>query len=387
MKKPSLAPLRGQLTLFLITRIILDSGFRMVYPFLPTFARALGVDISTISLAITARSSLGILSPFIGSAGDSMGRKSAMLMGLSIFAGGSLVVLLWPSYIGFLIALLLGSLGKVVFDPAMQAYLGDRVPYNLRGRAIAITEIGWSGAALIGLPLIGWIIYRSNWVAPFPILGILAALAAFFIWRALPSDPAADSERPSLMHALRTILSHPSTLAALTVSLLINIGNESINVIYGVWLENSFGLQVVALGAASVLIGLAELGGVGLVARLTDQLGKIRALCLGIISITLACLLLPFLGGSLIPALIGLFLFYLTFEFTFVTLISLFTELAPSARATLMATSITAAAGGRALGALIGPALFDIHILASSAFGAAMAIIALPILIVWVKVE
>jgi len=387
MKKPSLAPLRGQLTLFLITRIILDTGFRMVYPFLPTFARALGVDISAISLAITARSSLGILSPFIGSAGDSMGRKSAMLMGLSIFAGGSLVVLLWPSYIGFLIALLLGSLGKVIFDPAMQAYLGDRVPYNLRGRAIAITEIGWSGAALVGLPIIGWIIYRSNWVAPFPILGILAALAAFFVWRAIPSDSAADSERPTLMHALRTILSRPSTLAALTVSLLINIGNESINVIYGLWLENSFGLQVVALGAASVLIGLAELSGVGLVARLTDQLGKIRALCLGIISITVACLLLPFLGVSLIPALIGLFLFYLTFEFTFVTLISLFTELEPSARATLMATSITAAAGGRALGALIGPALFDIHILASSAFGAAMAIIALPILIVWVKVE
>ena len=387
MKKPSLAPLRGQLTLFLITRIILDTGFRMVYPFLPTFARALGVDISAISLAITARSSLGILSPFIGSAGDSMGRKSAMLMGLSIFAGGSLVVLLWPSYIGFLIALLLGSLGKVIFDPAMQAYLGDRVPYNVRGRAIAITEIGWSGAALVGLPIIGWIIYRSNWVAPFPILGILAALAAFFVWRAIPSDSAADSERPTLMHALRTILSRPSTLAALTVSLLINIGNESINVIYGLWLENSFGLQVVALGAASVLIGLAELSGVGLVARLTDQLGIIRALCLGIISITVACLLLPFLGVSLIPALIGLFLFYLTFEFTFVTLISLFTELEPSARATLMATSITAAAGGRALGALIGPALFDIHILASSAFGAAMAIIALPILIVWVKVE
>jgi len=331
MKKPSLAPLRGQLTLFLITRIILDTGFRMVYPFLPTFARALGVDISAISLAITARSSLGILSPFIGSAGDSMGRKSAMLMGLSIFAGGSLVVLLWPSYIGFLIALLLGSLGKVIFDPAMQAYLGDRVPYNLRGRAIAITEIGWSGAALVGLPIIGWIIYRSNWVAPFPILGILAALAAFFVWRAIPSDSAADSERPTLMHALRTILSRPSTLAALTVSLLINIGNESINVIYGLWLENSFGLHVVALGAASVLIGLAELSGVGLVARLTDQLGIIRALCLGIISITVACLLLPFLGVSLIPALIGLFLFYLTFEFTFVTLISLFTELAPSA--------------------------------------------------------
>ncbi|MGB2896859.1 MAG: MFS transporter [Anaerolineales bacterium] len=387
MKEPSLAPLRGQLTLFLITRTILDTGFRMVYPFLPTFARALGVDISFISLAITARSSLGILSPLFGSAGDLMGRKSAMLVGLSIFSGGSLLVLLWPTYISFLIALLLGFIGKTVFDPAMQAHLGDSVQYNLRGRAIAITEIGWSVAALVGLPIIGWLIYRRNWVTPFPFLGILAALAAFFIWRALPSDPSGDSVRPSLTHALKTIFSHPSTLAALTVSLLINIGNEAINVIYGLWLETSFGLQVVALGAASVLIGFAELSGVGIVASLTDQLGKIRSLCLGIIAIVLACLLLPFLGGSLIPALIGLFIFYLTFEFTFVTLISLFTELAPSARATLMAASITAAAGGRAVGALIGPALFEINILASSAFGAAMASIALAILIIWVKVE
>lgn len=387
MKQPAHTPLRGKLTLFLITRVILDTGLRMVYPFLPTFARALGVDISAISLAITARSSIGILSPFIGSTGDLMGRKPAMLIGLSIFAGGSLVVLLWPTYIGFLIALLLGSLGKIVFDPAMQAYLGDRVPFNVRGRAIAITEIGWSGAALVGLPIIGWIIYRSSWVAPFSLLGILAVFAAFFIWRAFPSDPTADSKRPTLTNSLRVILSHPSTLAALAVSLLITTANESINVIFGLWLETSFGLQVIALGAASVLIGLAELGGVGLVVSLTDRLGKIRSLCLGIIAIVLACLLLPFLGGSLIPALIGLFLFYLTFEFTFVTLISLFTELAPSARATLIAISLTAAAGGRALGALIGPALFEINILANSAFGAAMAVIALAILIIWVKVE
>ena len=379
--------MRGKLTLFLITRVILDTGLRMVYPFLPTFARALGVDISAISLAITARSSIGIISPFIGSAGDLMGRKPAMLLGLSIFAGGSLVVLLWPTYIGFLIALLLGSLGKIVFDPAMQAYLGDRVPFNVRGRAIAITEIGWSGAALVGLPIIGWIIYRSNWVAPFSLLGILAVFATFFIWRAFPSVPSADSKRSTLTNSFRAILSHPSTLAALAVSLLITIANESINVIYGLWLETSFGLQIIALGAASVLIGLAELGGVGLVVSLTDQLGKIRSLRLGIIAIVLSCLLLPFLGGSLIPALIGLFLFYFTFEFTFVTLISLFTELAPSARATLIAISLAASAGGRALGALIGPALFEIDILANAAFGAAMSGIALVILIIRVKVE
>ncbi len=73
MKKPSLAPLRGQLTLFLITRIILDTGFRMVYPFLPTFARALGVDISSISLAITARATLMATSITAAAGGRALG--------------------------------------------------------------------------------------------------------------------------------------------------------------------------------------------------------------------------------------------------------------------------------------------------------------------------
>jgi len=387
MKQPSLAPLRGQLTLFLITRSIMNTGYRMIYPFLPSFARALGVDISAISLAITARSSLGIFGPLFGSAGDLIGRRSAMLVGIGFFAGGFILLLFWPTYPSLFIALLLGALGKIIFDPAMQAYLGDNVHYSLRGRAIAITEFGWSGASLVGLPIVGWLISRSGWIAPFPLLGLLSALACIFIWQLLPSDPNGHSIRTSLSDSLRMITSHPATLAALSVTFLVSIGNESINIVYGIWLESSFGLQVVALGAASAIIGFAELGGEGLVATLTDRMGKVRSLNLGLGSVVLACLVFPFLGRNLFSALIGLFLFYLSFEFTFVTLISFLTELAPSARATLMAGNLAAASGGRALGALIGPALFEINIMASSAFGAAMATIALAILITKVKVE
>jgi predicted MFS family arabinose efflux permease len=387
MKQPSLAPLRGQLTLFLITRTIMNTGYRMVYPFLPSFARALGVDISAISLAITARSSLGIFGPLFGSAGDLIGRRSAMLVGLGFFAGGFILLLFWPTYPSLFIALLLGAVGKIIFDPAMQAYIGDNVDNSLRGRAIAITEVGWSGASLVGLPIIGWLISRSGWVAPFPLLGLLMALACFFIWRLLPSDLDGNSFRTTLSDSLRTITSHPSALAALSVMLLLSVGNESINIVFGIWLESSFGLQVVALGAASAIIGFAELGGEGLVAAITDRLGKVRSLYLGLGSVILACLVLPLLGRSLFSALIGLFIFYLSFEFSFVTLISLLTELAPSARATLMAANLAAAASGRALGALTGPVLFKINIFANSAFGATTAIIALIFLISWVKVE
>ena len=47
-----------QLSLFFITRSIVNSGFRLVYPFLPAIARGLGVTEAAVTLGITARSAL-----------------------------------------------------------------------------------------------------------------------------------------------------------------------------------------------------------------------------------------------------------------------------------------------------------------------------------------
>ena len=53
-------------------------------------------------------------------------------------------------------------------------------------------------------------------------------------------------------------------------------------------------------------------------------------------------------------ALTGLFLIFLTFEFTIVTSMSLFTELLPEYRATMMSGFFAAAGMGRIAGALMG---------------------------------
>ncbi|MGD8849405.1 MAG: MFS transporter, partial [Anaerolineales bacterium] len=183
MNSEDLKPLRLQLTIFSITRILINTGFRLIYPFLPTIARGLGVDVRSIALAITARSSLGIAAPFVGSLGDSIGRKRSMLLGLLTFSFGFAIVIIWPTYPSLFAALILGALGKIIFDPSMQAYLGDRTTYQQRGRAIAITELGWSGASLIGLPLVGWLIARSNWATPFPVLGLFTLGMAIWLAR------------------------------------------------------------------------------------------------------------------------------------------------------------------------------------------------------------
>lgn len=379
--------LRNQLAAFTATRTVLNTNYRMLYPFLPVFARALGVDLESMALVVTARQTLGILAPGVGSLADTRGRKWAMLVGLGLFSVGLLVIPLHPTYAVVLVALVIAMAGKLMFDPAMQAYLGDRVAYTQRGLAMALTELNWSGAGLIGVPLVGWLIASRGWVAPFPILGLLGLSAAGLLWVLIPADPPASISPPTLMVGFRRVVVHGPAMAGLAVSLLVTVANESVNIIYGAWLEGSFGLQVAALGAASAVIGLAELGGEGFSAALSDRIGKRRLVGLAIGANILAALGMPLLGTSLPGALLSLFLFYLTFEIVIVASIPMMSEILPSARATVMAANVAALSVGRAFGAVAGPPLLHLGLPANTLVTAILDLAALAMLILFVRLD
>jgi predicted MFS family arabinose efflux permease len=350
--------LRFQVLIFTATRVVLNTMYRMVYPFLTAFGRGMGVDLPTLTLALTARSLAGVFGPFIGSIGDIRGRKTGMLFGLFLFIVGVSLVIIWPTFPAFVAALILSLLGKYVYDPSLQAYLGDRVAYQQRGRVLAISELGWSLSFIIGVPLMGFLIARYGWSAPFPVLALLG-LGAFgiLVWM-VPSDKVRGGIQSGLWANLRKVFTYPPVLAGLVMALLIGSANEMINLIFGVWLENSFGLMIAALGAASAVIGLSELSGESLAAAFTDRLGKPVAVSLGLGLNCLAVLALPFLGRSSTGAIIGLFFFYITFDFAIVSTIPIMTEVMPSARATVMAVAGASISLGRAIGALLGTPLY-----------------------------
>jgi predicted MFS family arabinose efflux permease len=147
---------------------------------------------------------------------------------------------------------------------------------------------------------------------------------------------------------------------ALAVIFLGSMANEIVNVVFGVWLEDSFGLKIAALGAASAVIGLSELAGETLVAGTIDRIGKMRALFIGFGANAVVSLLLPLGGRSTGAALASLFAFYLTFEFAVVSAIPLMSEILPGARATLLAFIPAAFSLGRAVGSGISPLLYRV---------------------------
>lgn len=351
-------PLRIQIIAFTLTRIVLNTAHRMVYPYLPAFGRGLGVELSQLSQAVAARSLLGASGPFLATIADSRGRKIGMLLGLLIFTVGASLVFGWPVYPVFVLTLVLTLFGKYIFDPSMQAYVGERVPYQRRGLVMAVTEFGWSLSFIIGVPLMGFVIARYGWSGPFPILALLGLLCLAGLSWLLPKDPHPAADRPSMWRNFYAVLAYPPALAGLSMSILISTANEIVNLIFGVWMEDAFALKIAALGAASAVIGLSELSGEGLTAMLVDRLGKPRAVSIGLLCNCLAALALPFLGQSLPGALLGLFCFYISFEFIVVSSIPLMSEVVPSARATLMSSNAGALSLGRALGALLASPLY-----------------------------
>ena len=345
--------------MIVLVRLVFNTMHRMVYPFLSYFARGLGVDLSSMSYALMARSLTGFFSPFLASIADSRGRKTGMLFGLLLFNLGVSLVIFWPVFPVFTASLVITTIGYLVFVPSIQAYLGDHVPYTQRGLAMALSELAWSISAIVGVPLAGFLIARQGWLAPFPLLIVLGLLSLGLLARILPRVPHLPAAaRANLFSNLRRVFAYPPALAGLVMVALYTVANELVSVVYGVWVEDKFALAIASLGATALGIGVVELGGEALVGLLTDRIGKQRAIAIGLLVNCLAALVLIAFGRYLPGAIAGLLLFYLSYEFTIVSGIPLMSEILPPARATLMAAHMALISLGRALGDLLAPHVF-----------------------------
>ena len=221
--------LRFQTLAFAAIRTVTNTMHRMVYPFLAVFSRGLGIDLATLSLALTVRSLIGTVGPLIAAIGDSRGRKLTMMLGLGLFTAGASVVVFWPTFPAFVAALILTTLGKFIFDPPMQAYLGDRVPYERRGRVLAVTELGWSLAFIVGIPLMGFLISRWGWMSPFWTLTFLGALALLLLNWMIPGDTISGDAAPRVFPNIQKVLRYSPALAGLAIGVFCSAANDTNN--------------------------------------------------------------------------------------------------------------------------------------------------------------
>ncbi len=350
-----------QILLFTLTRTLVNTSYRMVYPFLPIFADGLGVAPASLAMGFSVRSFLGVFGPFLATVADTKDRKTGMLLGVGLFTLGSVLVAFWPGMITFVVGTSLVLLGNGVFIPSMNAYLGDHVPFEKRGRILAVTELSWAAAFIGGIPLVRLLIETFSWAAPFMLFGGSGIVLFVLVFLLVPAKKALSSSQNTLWRNLWCVVSHWPALAGLLMGLLLTAANEMVNLIFGVWIGDQFGVDFAALTLAAVVIGASELGGEVVTFLWLDVIGKRRAIWISLALNSLSALLLPFTASALGWAMAGLGFFYITFEFALVSALTLMSEVVPEARATMTAATVAGFSLGRMLGDLIAPGLYQVH--------------------------
>jgi predicted MFS family arabinose efflux permease len=353
--RPGRRSLRASLAYLIAARLVLNTAHRFAYPFLPAISRGLGITLEQGGLLMSARAVAGLATPLVvATAGRGEQRRRIVGLGLALFALGAAVTAASGVYAGALTGFALFGLGKPLFDISGQAFIADRVPYGRRGRYIALFETTWALALLGGAPAAGWLISHLGWRAPFWAVAALALVAL----AALPWAMDGDVPQAAGTRVARLRLTRSAALIVAAVFALMFAAEVSF-VVFGAWLEDRFGLSLVALGGAATAIAVAELAGEGASFALTDRLGPRRSVSLGLVVCIAAFAALGPASRSLGGGLAVMVVAFFGFEFAIVSALPLATEVAPEGRARFLALLVVALSASRALAGVAGPALFS----------------------------
>jgi predicted MFS family arabinose efflux permease len=343
--------IRRALVATFIARSAANGALRVVYPFLPVIARGLGVSPAALSSLIALRNLGGLATPMVARLAERRGRRWMMLVAM---VGVTLGCTLTASSSVFLLA----GIGIVVvgfavpaFGIPMQAWFGDRVPYSERGRVFGITELTWSVGLLAVVPISGFLIERTSWRAPFILVAVASAIGTVAVTQGIGSDRPQERVERSLKLT-------PPRVRILATAMLFSIAAEIPFIVYGQWLEGSFGLSVAGIGTFTFAVVIAELLGEGLVTVYADRWG-LRRMFLGALLVSgLAYLAFSLTGSALVLATIVVVIWIASFEVTVVAAIPFTSEMATEARERLLSLFAVMIATGRAVGALIAQPLF-----------------------------
>lgn len=133
--------------------------------------------------------------PLMAKLSDQFGRRSIYILAVAVFALGSLLVALSPSFLFVLIGRAIQGFGAGGIFPVASAVIGDTFPAEKRGSALGLIGAVFGLAFLIGPILGGIILSFASWQWLFLINLPIALLVIGLSWRVLPSVRPATGKR------------------------------------------------------------------------------------------------------------------------------------------------------------------------------------------------
>lgn len=343
-------------------RLAVNVTRRFPYPFVSPIGAAFGVSADSIQNVIALTNGAGLFSPLFGTLSERFGKKTVMAGALLMMTAMSLLGALFADYGVFVLVMFGFGVGKIIYDPTFQAYIGDVIHFSRRARVMGIAELSWALSLVIAAPVAGFLLDVSSLQAIFLFLALLLGASAIVFW--LLVEPAAEAgprQRIRLMNplsAMTVVSARPPAVFALIFTVCLTASHEIFYINYGLWMEDSFGLVLTALGAVTIVIALAEVIGEFIVITLADRFGTKRTSMCGMLSAAGLFLIIPYLSFSLPAAMFGIFIMFICIETAIVSALPLFSEILPEARAVMMSANVGAHSLGRVAGGALGAIIY-----------------------------
>ena len=184
---------RNRLLIVLFTGVLMGAlDIAIVGPALPAIQASFGVSDRALAWVFTIYVLANLIgTPLMAKLSDRAGRRSIYVLDVALFAAGSLVVALSPTFGVLLVGRAIQGFGAGGIFPVASAVIGDTFPVEKRGSALGLIGAVFGIAFLIGPILGGVILYALSWHWLFLINLPIAAALIIAAMRLLPIDPTA----------------------------------------------------------------------------------------------------------------------------------------------------------------------------------------------------
>ena len=151
----------------------------MIGPLLVDISRDLGISLGQAGLlAAAAGVPQALFSPFSGLLSDRLGRKPMIVVAFLSVAALSVGAALAPSFAALAVVRFLAGLLGSLAPTSLMASVGDLFPAERRARAMGWFNMGFSFAAIGGVPVMGAIGGAFGWRWAFAAIGLVMLLLA-----------------------------------------------------------------------------------------------------------------------------------------------------------------------------------------------------------------
>jgi len=159
----------------------------IVGPALPAIQTAFQVDERALSWVFNIYVLMNLVgTPLMAKLSDRYGRRSIYVLDIALFAAGSAIVMVAPSFAFVIVGRAIQGLGAGGIFPVAAAVIGDTFPPEKRGSALGLIGAVFGLAFIVG-PVVGGLLLLLSWHWIFAVNLPIAAVIGWLAWRTLPS--------------------------------------------------------------------------------------------------------------------------------------------------------------------------------------------------------